>query len=44
MSLPEGPRPDLENRLRELCTEREYLLLQLERLEESIRAVWGQLA
>jgi len=44
MSWPTGPRPSQEDRLRELYTERDFLLLQLERLEESIKAVKGEMA
>lgn len=44
MSWPGGPRPSQEDRLREMCAERELLLRQLERLEESIRAVQERLA
>ena len=44
MSWPTGPRPSREDRLREMQKEREFLLIQLERLETDIRREKEQLA
>lgn len=37
MTYPTGPRPSSEDRLREMYKEKQYLLIQLEKLEADIK-------
>jgi hypothetical protein len=43
MTYPIGPRPSSEDRLREMQKEKEYLLIQLEKLEADIQRELGRL-